>query len=47
MIQSAEAFPNEQIVHALRAQLSWTHFRELIAIDEVPGLCRSSGHGHL
>ena len=27
-------FPNEQIVHALRGQLSWTHFRELIAIDD-------------
>jgi hypothetical protein len=34
MIQFAEVFPDEQIVHALRAQLSWTHFRELIAIDD-------------
>jgi predicted nuclease of restriction endonuclease-like (RecB) superfamily len=34
MIRFAEEFPDEQIVHALRAQLSWTHFRELIAIDD-------------
>jgi len=34
MIQFAEAFPDEQIVHALRGQLSWTHFRELIAIED-------------
>ena len=34
MIQFAEVFPDEQIVIALRAQLSWTHFRELIAIED-------------
>jgi predicted nuclease of restriction endonuclease-like (RecB) superfamily len=34
MMQFAEVFPDEQIVHALRGQLSWTHFRELIAIDD-------------
>lgn len=34
MIRFAEVFPNEQIVSALRTQLSWTHFRELIAIDD-------------
>lgn len=34
MIQFAEAFPDERIVHALRGQLSWTHFRELIAIED-------------
>ncbi len=34
MIRFAEMFPNEQIVYALRTQLSWTHFRELIAIDD-------------
>jgi hypothetical protein len=34
MMRFAEVFPDEQIVHALRGQLSWTHFRELIAIDD-------------
>jgi predicted nuclease of restriction endonuclease-like (RecB) superfamily len=34
MIEFAEAFPDERIVHALRAQLFWTHFRELLAIDD-------------
>jgi len=34
MIQFAEVFPDEQIVSALRTQLSWTHFRELIAIED-------------
>jgi predicted nuclease of restriction endonuclease-like (RecB) superfamily len=34
MIQFAEIFPDEKIVHALRGQLSWTHFRELIAIND-------------
>jgi predicted nuclease of restriction endonuclease-like (RecB) superfamily len=34
MIQFAEAFPDEKIVSALRRQLSWTHFRELIVIDD-------------
>jgi predicted nuclease of restriction endonuclease-like (RecB) superfamily len=34
MIRFAEAFPDEQIVYALRTQLSWTHFRELIAIGD-------------
>jgi len=30
----AEVFPDPQIVNALRAQLSWTHLRELIALDD-------------
>ena len=30
----AEAFPDAEIVHAVRSQLSWTHLRELIAIDD-------------
>ncbi|MFO0178217.1 MAG: DUF1016 N-terminal domain-containing protein, partial [Planctomyces sp.] len=30
----AEVFPDEQIVDALRSQLSWTHFRELLPIDD-------------
>ena len=34
MMQFAEMFPDEKIVAALRRQLSWTHFRELIAIDD-------------
>jgi hypothetical protein len=35
MIRFAEVFPDEQIVNALRSQLSWTHFRELLPIDDV------------
>jgi predicted nuclease of restriction endonuclease-like (RecB) superfamily len=34
MIRFAEVFPDEAIVNALRTQLSWTHFRELLAIDD-------------
>lgn len=34
MIRFAEVFPDEEIVSALRTQLTWTHFRELIAIDD-------------
>lgn len=34
MICVAEAFPDERIVHALRAQLSWTHFKSIIYIDD-------------
>jgi predicted nuclease of restriction endonuclease-like (RecB) superfamily len=34
MIRFAEFFPEERIVNALRSQLSWTHFRELIAFDD-------------
>lgn len=34
MAHFAEVFPDAEIVHALRSQLSWTHFRELIAIDD-------------
>lgn len=34
MVRFAEVFPDAEIVHALRAQLSWTHLRELIAIDD-------------
>jgi predicted nuclease of restriction endonuclease-like (RecB) superfamily len=33
MMRFAEQFPDEQIVNALRSQLSWTHFRELISIE--------------
>jgi predicted nuclease of restriction endonuclease-like (RecB) superfamily len=34
MLRFAQAFPDPEMVHALRAQLSWTHLRELIAIDD-------------
>ena len=33
MIRFAEVFPDTRIVHALSAQLTWTHFREIIYID--------------
>ncbi len=34
MIRFAEVFPDEKTVNALRTQLSWTHFRELLSIDD-------------
>ena len=34
MIHFADVFPQEEIVHALSAQLSWTHFRSIISIEE-------------
>jgi hypothetical protein len=34
MIRFAEVFPNSEIVAALRTQLSWTHLRELITIED-------------
>ena len=34
MIRFAEAFPNEQIVSALRRQLGWTHFKHLIYLND-------------
>lgn len=34
MIRFAEVFPDPTIVHALSAQLSWTHFREIIYLDD-------------
>lgn len=34
MIRFAEVFPDSRIVHALSAQLGWTHFRLIIGIDE-------------
>jgi hypothetical protein len=34
MMRFADVFPDEQIVNALRSQLSWTHFRELLSIDD-------------
>ena len=49
MIRFAQVFPDEAIVAALRTQLSWTHFRILIAIDDslkrdfYAEMCRSTG----
>jgi predicted nuclease of restriction endonuclease-like (RecB) superfamily len=34
MIRFAELFPDEQMVSALMRQLSWTHFRALLPIDD-------------
>lgn len=34
MLRFAEIFPDPEIVTALRTQLSWTHLRELIAMDD-------------
>ena len=34
MIQFAERFPDEQIVAALSRELSWSHFRELLSLDD-------------
>jgi hypothetical protein len=34
MIRFAEAFPDDQIVSALRRQLTWTHFKALVYIED-------------
>lgn len=34
MVRFAEAFPDSEIVSALRRQLTWTHFKHLIYIDD-------------
>jgi predicted nuclease of restriction endonuclease-like (RecB) superfamily len=34
MIRFAEVFPDRKIVHALSAQLGWTHFRQIIYLDD-------------
>jgi hypothetical protein len=34
MIRFTEVFPDFQIVHALSAQLSWTHFRQIIYLED-------------
>lgn len=34
MVQFADVFPDEKIVAALRRQLSWTHFKSLIPIED-------------
>lgn len=49
MIRFAQVFPDEKIVSALRRQLSWTHFKTLIYIDDAlrrdfyVELCRLEG----
>jgi DUF1016 N-terminal domain len=34
MMRCAEVFPDPKILHALSAELSWTHFRRLIYVDD-------------
>lgn len=34
MVRLAEVFPDRKIVHALSAQLSWTHLRRIIYLDD-------------
>jgi predicted nuclease of restriction endonuclease-like (RecB) superfamily len=34
MVRFAEVFPDPQIVHALSAQLTWTHIRQIIYFDD-------------
>jgi hypothetical protein len=34
MARFAETFPDAQILHALSAKLSWTHFRRIIYLDD-------------
>ena len=34
MVRFAEVFPDESIVSALRTLLGWTHFRQIIALDD-------------
>lgn len=34
MVQFAEVFPDEQIVATLSRQLGWSHFRELLPIED-------------
>jgi len=34
MMKFADSFPNDQIIYALSRQLSWTHFRTVIYLDD-------------
>lgn len=49
MLRFAEAFPSEDIVYALSRQLSWTHLRSLMYIDDplkrefYLEMCRNEG----
>lgn len=40
MLRFAEAFPSQEFVYALSRQLSWTHFRYLIYIEDSLKRCR-------
>jgi len=46
MIRFAEVFPDRSIVHSLSGQLSWTHFRNIIYVEDplarefYTGMCR-------
>ena len=42
-LRFAEVLPDIQIVNALRTQLSWTHIRTIIAIDDEIGLVEGAG----
>ena len=33
-LRFAEVFPEEKIVSALRRELSWTHFKQIIYLDD-------------
>ena len=52
MLKFAEAFPDEAIVSALRRQLAWTHFKQLIYLDDplkrdfYAEMCRIEGVEH-
>jgi predicted nuclease of restriction endonuclease-like (RecB) superfamily len=49
MVRFAEAFPDAEIVSALRRQLAWTHFKQIIYIDDplkrefYAEMCRAEG----
>jgi predicted nuclease of restriction endonuclease-like (RecB) superfamily len=49
MLRFAEVFPDDAIVSALRRQLSWSHFKQLIYIDDplkrefYAEMCRAEG----
>lgn len=34
MVRFTEAFPDDQIVSALRRQLTWTHLKQIIYLDD-------------
>ena len=35
MVRFAEVFPDSEILHSLRAKLGWTHFRQIIYLDDT------------
>ena len=49
MVRVAEVFPDGEIVSALRRQLAWTHFKQIIYIDDplkrefYAEMCRAEG----